>query len=58
MIGERTDYIYLIKTIVTFDMLFKDQKEMLDDLFELYFDSVCSSYPEKIKDYILDLENG
>ena len=57
MFGERTDNIYLIKTIVTFDMLFRDQKELLDDLFEIYFNSICTAYPEKIKDYIMDLEN-
>lgn len=56
MFGERTENVYLIKTIVTCDMLFQDQKELLDELFETYFDSVCSSYPESIKDYIMDLE--
>ena len=56
MFGERCDNVYLIKTIVTCDMLFRDQKELLDELFEVYYDSVCSSYSEKMKDYIMDIE--
>ena len=57
MFGERTDNIYLIKTIVTFDMLYRDQEEMMSDLFDLYYESLANTYPEKTVEYILALEN-
>ena len=57
MFGERTDNIYLIKTIVTFDMLYRDQEEMMSDLFDVYYNSLANSYPDKIVEYVLALEN-
>ena len=57
MFGERTGSIYLIKTIVTFDMLYSDQEEMMSDLFDVYYNSLANTYPEKIVEYVLALEN-
>ena len=57
MFGERTDNIYLFKTIVTFDMLYIDQEEIMSDLFDLYYESLANTYPEKTVEYILALEN-
>ena len=57
MFGERTGSIYLIKTIVTFDMLYSDQEEMMSNLFDVYYNSLANSYPEKIVEYVLALEN-
>ena len=56
MFGERTDNIYLFKTIVTFDMLYRDQEEIMSDLFDLYYESLANTYPEKTVEYILALE--
>ena len=57
LFGERTDSVYLIKTIVTFDMLYRDQEEMKSDLFDVYYNSLANSYPDKIVEYVLALEN-
>ena len=57
MFGERADKIFLIKTIVTFDMLYMDQDAMMRELFDVYYNSLADAYPERIVEYVLALEN-
>ena len=56
MFGERTEDVYLLKTIVTRDMLFEDQLDDYEDLYDHYYDMIYRVYPEKVADFIIDLE--
>lgn len=52
--GERQDNVFIGKTIVTDNMLFEDQLDLYDLLFDEYIAALETIYPEKIVDHILD----
>lgn len=56
LFGERKEEVYLIKTIVTENMLFESQLDQYEDLYDHYYDMIYDVYPEKVADYIIDLE--
>lgn len=55
--GERRQDVFLIKTIVPETMLYSDQLNTYDRLRDSYIDYLYSTWPDKIVDYILNLED-
>lgn len=56
LFGEYTEGVYLIKTIVTENMLFENQPDDYENLYDHYYEMIYATFPEKIADYIIDLE--
>ena len=56
LFGEYVDNVFLIKTIVTQDMLFENQLDVFEDLYDHYYEMIYATFPEKVADYIIDLE--
>ena len=56
LFGEYLEDVFLVKTIITDQMLREDQMDLYEELYDHYYDMIYATFPEKVADYIIDLE--